>query len=212
MQLYVFPPSTRSFKVIAVAAQLGLDCEMSLVDLSKGAQLAEPYGALNPNRKAPVLVDGDLKLWESNAIVDYLAALRPEAGLSSEDPRARADIARWQYWEAAHWDPGCTALIFERVVKQNLGLGDPDPAAIARGEKEFARCAAVLDAHLRDRRFLTGARLTTADFVVGADLSMTDAAALPVEPFTHVKRWYAELSALPAWQQAGKAAAEFFNG
>lgn len=209
MKLYVFPPSPRSFKVIAVAAQLDLDCEMPLVDLSKGEQFADDYAALNPNRRAPLLVDGNFRLWESNAIVDYLAELRPEAGLSSHDPRGRADIARWQYWEAAHWDAGCADIIFERVVKRNLGLGEPDPAAIARGEKEFERCAAVLDTELRDRRFLTGDRLTTADFVVGAALTMTEAAELPITPFSHVKRWYAELCALPSWQQAGRAAAEF---
>lgn len=202
MKLYVFPPSPRSFKVLAIAAQLGLDYEMAIVDLTKGQQLGDDYGALNPNRKAPVLADGKFTLWESNAIVAYLAELHPEAGLLPPDPRGRADVARWQYWEASHWDAACAKIIFERVVKGALGLGEPDSAAIASGEKELERCAGVLDAHLRDRRYLCGDRLTTADFVVGADLTMAEAAALPIDRHTHVKRWYADLSALPAWQHA----------
>ncbi len=72
MKLYVLPPSPRAFKVIALKNYLALDCEMQLVDLGKGDQLAPEYIAMNPNRKMPVLEDDGFVLWESNAILLYL--------------------------------------------------------------------------------------------------------------------------------------------
>lgn len=212
MKLYVFPPSPRSFKVLAVAAHLGIDHELAIVDLTKGEQLTDRYGTVNPNRRAPVLVDDGFHLWESNAIVGYLAEQHPEGDLLPADPKGRADVARWQYWEAAHWDAACARIIFERVVKKALGLGEPDAAVVAAGEKELERCGAVLDAHLRDRRYLTGDRLTSADFVVAADLTLTEAAALPIASYSNVKRWYADLSALPGWQDALGLQARFLAG
>src|SRR5262245_60596926 len=73
MKLYGFPPSPNTWKVRAVAAHLGLPLELHLVDITKGGQRAPNYLALNPTGRTPTLVDGDLALWESTAIMQYLA-------------------------------------------------------------------------------------------------------------------------------------------
>ena len=200
MKLHVFPPSPRSFKVLALTTHLGLDFETRVVDLSKGEQESPAFAALNPNKRVPVLEDGDFVLWESNAILHYLASKKPESGLLPDDPRGRADVLRWTCWDLAHWDAACTRLIFEHVVKPLLGMGEPDLAEIAKGEAGFHRCAKVLDAHLRGRRFLLGDALTVADFALGSSLNMTRRAQLPVEPYAEIRRWYAELCELPAWR------------
>ena len=93
MKLYVFPPSPRAFKVRALVRHLNLDVEECLVDLFKGEQRAPSYAALNPNMRMPVLIDGDFVLWESNAILMYLAAKKPAAGLWPSDARGQADVA-----------------------------------------------------------------------------------------------------------------------
>ena len=59
IELYVFPPSPRAFKVMAVANHLGLDCTLRIVDLTKGEQNTPQYAALNPNMRMPTLKDGD---------------------------------------------------------------------------------------------------------------------------------------------------------
>ena len=74
LKLYVFPPSPRGFKILFAAHHLGLDYELRLVDLTKGDQKAPAFLALNPNGRMPVLDDDGFVLWESNAIVEYLAA------------------------------------------------------------------------------------------------------------------------------------------
>jgi glutathione S-transferase len=202
IELYVFPPSPRAFKVLAVAKHLGLDVTLHNVNLVKGEQKAPSYAAINPNMRVPSLKDGDFVLWEANAIVQYLAARKPETGLLPSDERGRLDVTRWQFWDLAHWDPACATFIFEYVAKPLVrGPTEPDAAALAKGAESFHRAATVLDGHLRGRKFVTGETLTVADFSIGAALNYAEMAHLPIAPYAEIKRWYTTLSALPAWQQ-----------
>src|SRR5215475_2282982 len=174
IKLHVFPLSPRAFKVLFAVNQLGIPYETALVDFAKQGQKAPGFTALNPNQRMPVLEDGDFVLWESNAIVQYLAAQRPQSGLWPQDARGQADVSRWLHWESAHWTPACAPLAFERVVKKLANLGDPDPTAIARAEALFHPLAAVLDGHLRGRRCVRCDTLTSADFGVATGLSFID--------------------------------------
>src|ERR1019366_9775634 len=108
MRLYVFPLLPRATKVLALAGHLGLECEIHLVDLFKGDQYKPEFAALNPNKKMPVLDDDGFVLWESNAILQYLALKKPESGLWPADSKGQADVLRWLLWEAAHWSPACS--------------------------------------------------------------------------------------------------------
>ena len=202
LKLHVFPPSPRALKVRALASHLDLEVEECFVDLFHGAQHEPPFAMLNPNHKMPVLEDGDFVLWESNAILQYLAALRPERELWPSDRRGQADVARWMHWESAHWTPACTPFAFERVVKNLAGLGDPDPAEIARGEQLFHPLAAVLDVHLLGRRWMLGNALTIADFGIATSMAFAEASQMPVEKYAEVVRWYDAFRALPAWRNS----------
>jgi glutathione S-transferase len=201
MKLYGFPPSPNTWKVRAVAAHLGLPLELELVDLTKGQQRTPEFLALNPTGRTPVLVDGDFTLWESNAILQYLASQKPNS-LWPDDARTRADIARWLSWQLAHWGPeGCVPVIFQRVVKAALNLGPPDDAAVAKGLDAFHRDARVLDAHLAKQTYLAGEDLTLADFSVASPLFLAARAELPLAPYANVRDWFARVSSLPAWAQ-----------
>ena len=202
MKLHVFPPSPRALKVRALVRHLDLDVEEVLVDLFKGGQQQPAYAALNPNKRMPVLEDGDFVLWESNAILQYLAAKKPESGLWPSDIRGQADVSRWLHWESAHWTPACTPFAFERVVKKLAGLGDPNPAEIARGEQLFHPAATALDAMLRGKRWLLGERLTIADFGVATGMVFADAAQFPLEKYGEITRWYDGFRKLPGWQKS----------
>jgi len=202
MELYVFPPSPRAFKVMAVANHLGLDYEIRFLDLPKGAHKTPQFAALNPNVRMPTLKDGDYVLWESNAIGQYLAGKKPDAGLLPRDERARLDVTRWQFWDLAHWDPACAVFAFEYVAKPLFrGIKEPDMAAIEKGTEMFHRAAAVLNSQLKGKRFVTGDALTLADFSLGPPMNFAEMAHYPIEPYGEIKRWHATLRALPAWQK-----------
>jgi len=200
MKIHLTPPSPRAIRVLAVLHHLGLDPEITLVDLVGGAHLKPEFAALNPNRKMPVLEDDGFVLWESNAIIQYLAAKSGDQGLWPSEPRRQADVSRWQCWELAHWGPACGTLVFERFVKQFFGQGDPTPSEVARGEEEFHRYADVLNTHLARRSWLVGDAVTLADMSVGAWLVYSQ--YYPVERYGEILRWYEGLAALPAWRKA----------
>jgi glutathione S-transferase len=202
MNLYVFPTG-RTVAIQALNNYLALDCEVRPIDLGSGDQHTPEYLALNPNKKMPTLEDNGFVLWESNAILFYMAAKEPSSGLWPSDLKDQADVLRWLAWESAHWDAeSCGMVSYEKASKAVLGLGPPDPAFIARGQQNFARFAAVLDASLRSKTWLLDKRLTIADFSVGGLVPTAERMALPVRKFPEIVRWYNGLAALPAWQKA----------
>ncbi len=212
MKLHVLPPSPRAFKVIALKNHLGLECEIKIVDLGRDAHLEPAFVALNPNCKMPVLEDDGFVLWESNAILFYLASKKPERGLWPTEPRRQADVMRWLSWESAHWDAQVVGQIgHELVSKMVLRLGPPNLDRVADGKRQFDRFAPVLDDALRDREWLTGDAPTIADFSIGAWMPSIKRMELPIAKYTNILRWYDGLAALPAWQDATASASTFLE-
>jgi glutathione S-transferase len=199
LKIHAFPLSPRSFKPLWLANHVGVDYEFTLVDFTKNAQNAPEYLALNPNGRAPVLDHDGYILWESNAICEYLALLKPESKLLPQDTRARLQVEKWLFWESAHWDSTCAIFAFERVVKTLFQRGDADPAEIAKGEAQFARVGAVLDGVLAKSRYVAGDSLTVADFAIGSAMVIAEQAKFPIEPFRSIQRWKADLKSLPSW-------------
>lgn len=202
MKLYSFPPSPNTWKVRAVAAYLGIPLDIEFVDLTKGASRTPEFIAVNLMGRTPALVDGDFKLGESTAIMQYLASRKPNA-LWPDNIRTRADIMRWQCWSLAHWSKeGCEPLLFERLVKQIVSMGPPDEAVVAKGLECFARDARILDGHLAKQPYLVGKDITLADFSVAAPLFYADRAGIPLEPYANIRAWFGRVSALPAWRDS----------
>lgn len=202
MKLYGFPPSPNTWKVRAVAAHLGLPVEEVFVDLMKGAQMDPDYLALSPTGRTPTLVDGDFVLWESTAIMNYLASQKPNT-LWPDSPKARADIMRWQSWHLQHWGPqACEPLIFERLVKPFINMGPPDAAAVEKGLQAFAKEARVLDHHLATRSHLVGNDVTVADFSVVSPLVYAKEAGLPLASYPSLQEWADRILAMPAWRDS----------
>jgi len=198
MKIYSIQASNNCRRVNATVQHLGLEADV--VDPSLGDLKKPEFLALNPNGKVPLLVDGDLKLWESRAIMQYVASKKPGNTLWPSDPKRQADIARWQFWEAAHLSQGTSAYAFENLFKKMFMKQDADPAALAIGEKAWNTYAPILNAHLETNKWLCGDELTLADFSVGACFSYAEASGLPWDRYPHIKAWYARLAELPAWK------------
>lgn len=199
LKIHAFPMSPRNFKVLLVANHLELDYEFIFCDFAKGMHKQPAYAAININQKAPALEDGDFKLWESNAIIQYLASKKPGV-LTPMDEQGRADVLRWQFWESTTFDPSVAILAYERLVKGLFGGGPPDPAEVEKGIAKFDASARILDAHLKGRDYVAGNRLSVADFSLGSALILAQPAQLPIEPYAEIRRWGARLAELPAWR------------
>ena len=203
MKLYHFPPSPYSRRVLAVAYHLGLDPELVELSIPKGEHMNPDFVALNPNHKIPTFVNDDgFTLWESSAIMQYLANKEPGHTLYSDDIKVQADINRWMFWDIAHWSPACGVYVYEYLVKNILNLGEPDPDEIQKGDELFCRFAEVLDNHLKGRDWLIAKDVTLADYAVGSFLDHAEVAHMPIDNFEQIQRWYANIASLEAWQRS----------
>ena len=185
MKIHDFPFSPNCRKVRAVVYELGLEVEFLPVNLFRGASRTPEFLAINPNGRVPVLVDGDFVLWESNAIVSYLAH---GTSLLPAQRRERAEVDRWTDWQLAHLGPAIRNVAFERVVKPMTGKGQPDAAVVEAGARDYATFSGVLDASLGNKEYVAG-RLSVADFVLASVYSLAATVGLETAPFPRVNGW-----------------------
>jgi glutathione S-transferase len=203
MKLYMNPLSPHVRRVRLTAAVLGLQLEEQLIDFARGEHKSAAYLALNPNGAVPTLVDGDLVLTESRAIVQYLADQRPASGLLPRDGRARADVTRWQFWDAAHFSPQLGTLVFEKIIKPMMRIGEPDPRKIEEAIAGYRRFAAVLDGRLAGRQYVVEGALTLADLTIAASLMYAEQTGAPLGEFANVQSWFSRMSEMDAWRKSG---------
>lgn len=152
-------------KVMWTVAELGLAHEHASVGGAFGGLDTDEYGAMNPNRRVPVLVDGDVAIWESNAIVRYLCATRSAGAMWATDPGERSRADRWMDWQASSVAPDLITaflgLIRTPEAERNMEVIN---AAVGRLNGHMA----VLDAHLQRNPWVAGETMSMGDIPVGA--------------------------------------------
>ena len=194
-------------RVLALAKYLDIDAEFVKIDLRAGGLKAPDFVALNPNMKAPVLVDGDKVLWESSAIMAYLCT---KAG-SDMWPAKRADelveVLRWLSWNDCHWAPAVGPFYFEHIVKTTFKVGPPDRELLKSKVADVMKYGAVLDGHLAGKSYAACGRLTIADFQLASMATDWRESEMPFETFPNIVRWLDGLMHIPAWAQPWPAKA-----
>jgi len=201
MKLYMNALSPNVRRVRVTAAVLGLQLQELPLDFSKGEHKSPEYLALNPNGAVPTLVDGELVLTESRAIMQYLLSKRPESVLCLRDEQARADVLRWQFWDAAHFSPQLGTFIFERIIKPIMGLGGPDQNKLAEAATNLRRFGAVLEQRLEGKNYLVANTLTLADLTLASSLMYAQQTEAPLGEFPRVQSWFSRLCEMAAWKE-----------
>jgi glutathione S-transferase len=157
MKLYGFAP-TRTIRALWMLRELDLDFEYVQVDLTKGDHRRPEFLAVNPAGKVPVLVDDDLVLSESVAIVLYLAEKYPQKGFLPADLRARAEVNHWLLFTATELEQPLWRIArhtHQYPIEKRLAAEIP----IAR--QDFLDMAAVMEKHLETRPVLVGENVTS---------------------------------------------------
>jgi glutathione S-transferase len=201
MKLYMNAMSPNVRRVRLTAAVLGMNIEEKNLDFAKGEHKNPEYLALNPNGAVPTLVDGDFVLTESRSIMQYLASQKPESGLLPRDEKARADVVRWQFWDASHFSPQLGTITFEKLIKVMMGMGEPDQRRIEDALTNFRRFAAVLNERLKGKKYVVGDALTIADLTIASSLMYAKQTDAPLGEFTNVQAWFSRISDMDAWKK-----------
>lgn len=201
MKLYGYGP-TRSLRVLWALNELGVAFEFIQVNPAAGEAHTPGFLRLNPAGKVPALVDGDLVLTESAAIVLYLAEKYPERGLLPADLETRAQVYRWVMFavtelEQPLWRLARHAFVYPEEKRL--------PADMPLAREDFRAMAAVLERHMQGRSYIVGDNLTVADCVTAYLMDWAGEVDL-LDDFpnlqAYLERMYARPTAPPRIAQA----------
>jgi glutathione S-transferase len=182
-------------KVMWCLAEIGVPAAREDYGRDYAAVDTPEFKALNPNSRVPVLIDGDLVLWESNTIVRYLCARYGEKSLLGADPASRAGIEMWMDWQLANI-PGPQRVVMDA---QLIAPGSVEPAALKTAFARYHALMTILDAALAGP-YLKGATLTAADFVLGPVVHRWFALDIPRPDLARVTRYRDALAERPAYR------------
>ena len=180
MTLYIVgSPNCR--KVIATKNYLNLDCEVVKLNPFEGDLKKHCSLAIDPSSTIPALRDGNFELWESNAIMIYMASYRSHPTFFPEDIVKRADILRWLFWELAYFN--------QTVDSAGLSV-------------KFYRYLQHLNKQFEGKLFITGEYLTLADFALGSMVVYAQQQGAVFKDYPNIQTWYERLERIPAWAQS----------
>lgn len=159
----------------------------------------EEFRAMNPNARVPVIDDDGAIVWESQAIVRYLAAKYGAGSLWPEDPAARSLSDRWMDWTISDLQPAFIGGVFwgfYRTPEEQRNW-----PAIRQGIARSAILFRLLDRHMADKSFIAGDTLTIGDITAGAQLYRYFELEIDRPSIPNVEAWYERLKARPAYRE-----------
>jgi glutathione S-transferase len=191
--------STNVKKVLWCAEEAGLAYERIEAGGAFGVVDTPAYAALNPNRTVPTIEDDGLVLWESNAIVRYLAARYAPGRLHQTDVVAQARADRWMDWASTTLVPKF-AVLFWGLLR--TAPEKRDMAAIEQAREAVAGFLAIADAALADQPYLSGEQFGVGDIPLGCIAYAWFNLPLERPAAANLQRWYDSLVARPAYRSA----------
>jgi glutathione S-transferase len=185
-------------KVMWAVGELGLPHERIDIGGPFGKNNEPAYLAMNPNGLVPTLEEDGFVLWESNAIVRYLAAKYGPGTLEPADLRTRARASSWMDWQLTVAAPALTPVFWGLV---RTPPEKRDQAAIEAGKIKTIAAMKIVDAHLANSAFLAGDTLSVGD-IPAALMAYRFRRLVPERPaLEHFERWFAAIEQRPAFKQ-----------
>lgn len=180
--------------------ELGLPYERLDAGFIYGVVDSDEYKAMNPNRTVPTVVDGDMPpLFETGAILRYLASRYGDASFWPVDVSARAQMDKWAEWAKVNVAIGFTAPIFWKVVRTAPSKIDHD--LVAQNLAKLVFYLRIADRRLAEHPFLAGADFTVADIQLGHCLYRYYDIDLERPDLPHLRAYYDRLVQRPAFSE-----------
>jgi len=190
---------SRSIRPRWMLEEIGTPYELVRVNLSTGEQRKPEFLKINPNGTVPALVDGDLALFESAAICQYLADRFPEKRLVPTALATRGHYYQWIHFAMSTLEPPAVTIFLHTVMKPET---ERLPQVVGPAREQLRASLAVLDHALQGRAFLVGDELTTADIMVGSTLAWAQMLGLLDAGMARTAKYLGRLMGRPAFQRA----------
>lgn len=187
-------PFSRAHRVMWMLKELDLDFDHVPTGFQDGGTRQAAFLAINPNGRVPVLVDGDVTLFESLAINLYLS--RRYGGATAANGLIEESLAtQWSFWVVTEIEK---PLLFAAANLCLFGEEGRSEADAAIGIAKLARPFGVLEAQLADRDYLLGERFTVADLNVAAPMTLIPIAGVPIDRYPRLAAWLERCLERPA--------------
>jgi len=197
-------------KVLLAAEELSVNYEQIPINLLKGEQKSDDHSRRNPFGRVPAIEHEGWTLFESNAIVRYIANLT-ENEFYPREPRKRAQVDQWIDSFTLHIGREYLNLFFQNVMAERFFDQKPDVREIDRSIEVFNKEAKIVDQHLLNNKFLTGNTYTIADTVAYSFALLGDYAKTDIKSFPNLKRWIKEVAGRPASKKVIKLFEETYG-
>lgn len=208
MKLYFHPASTTSRSVALFAADHGVELEYQLVDLFAGEQREAAFTAINPHQAVPVLEDGEFRLTESSAILKYLADTTGSPAYP-RDPQLRARVnERMDWFNTSLSRELCYGFLYPQLIPDQKRPGESaQRQTLEWARRNAVRWLGVLNANWLggDNRYVCGERITIADYLGIAQITVGEAVRLDYSRWPNVARWIARMKDRPTWARVNDA-------
>lgn len=201
MKLYYDPASTVCRGIMLFAAESGLELELEYINLFADQNKEPEFGLINPNQTVPTLVDGDLCLTESSAILKYLAdTVGSPAYPSNLRDRARINAAMDWFNTGFYHEYGYQIVYSQVLPKYALSEASARAEVVAKGEERAARRLRILNDHMiGDNAYVCGDRISLADYFGLPIVALGELVGFDLTPWPNVARWVETLKNRPAW-------------
>ena len=184
-------------KVLWCCEEMSLGYERIDAGGAFGVVNTPQYRGLNPNGLVPTIEDDGFVLWESNAIVRYLAARHAAGSLWPEDLKTRAEADRWMDWNNTTFWPAIRPLFLGLI---RTAPDKRDPRALAESRLKAAEVLRIVDAHLKTHEYLAGNAFTMGDIALGCGIWRWMALPIERQPLPNVQRWFDSLARRPPYK------------
>jgi glutathione S-transferase len=182
-------------KVVWCANELGIAHQRIEAGGKFGLVDTPEYCAMNPNGLIPVIDDDGFILWESNAIVRYLAAKHAAGSLWPTELHVRASADRWMDWNTTELNPK-VGNVFKQLIR--TPEDQRDNALIETSRVAAEKRLAMLDRHLASHEYVAGGQFTVGDIPLGVSIARWSKLPIQREVHSHVARWFASIEKRPA--------------
>ncbi len=187
--LYHYPYSQHARRVVALFEEADIEYNLKHIAMDKNEHASKEYASINPNEQVPTLIDGDLKIHESNAILRYVCTKHGLSEWYPEDLEIRANVEQWLDWNQCRFSPAVVDIVLNKVFMGEHG----DKLAIKRGEENMRNLIPILDKKLEHDKYLAGDNPTIADISVASNIfQLSLAEAQPTE--SNIDTWYQRIS------------------
>jgi glutathione S-transferase len=209
IKLYSNEVTSNGIKMSLLFNAVGIEPIYQEVSLHKGEHMTEEFLAINPNGKIPAIIDNNIVLTESNAILHYITN-KYESDLWPKSLACQSEVLKWLFWQSSVWADAVGPFNYKNVVLPYFGINRTENISLAQLAL-FEKAAKILEDHLITKTVLVDGRITIADISIASLLFFAVKAKVPLNGFPRVTKWLSYLEEETWWKITKDNKKHLFN-